>query len=82
MNKEIIIFGDIEIEKRKSQNQKYPTLMDSVDIDKIIVSNNVSCKKSYEYFLGYKDDENIIPLCIMLTQMSEILMKLNVCLFW
>ena len=41
------------------------------DIDKEIVFNIVSCQKCYKYFVGYKDDENIKPLCIMLPQMSE-----------
>ena len=46
-----------------------PILMD-VDINKIIVSNKVSCKKRYKYFIGYKNYEKVIPLCITLAQMS------------
>ena len=32
---------------------------------KIIISNKVSCEKSYKYFIGCRDDEKVIPLCIM-----------------
>ena len=62
MNKDIITFDDIEIEKRKFHNQKLLTLMDDVDIDKIIVCNKVSCEKAYKYFIGYKDNEKVIAL--------------------
>ena len=38
--------------------------MDDVDIDKIIVSNKVPCKKGYKYFVGYKDNGKVKPLSI------------------
>ena len=44
MNKEIITYGDIEIENWKFHNSN-AILMNNVDIDKIIVSNKVSCIK-------------------------------------
>ena len=44
--------------------------MDDFDINKIIVSNKVSCKNGCKCFIGYKDDEKVIPLCIMLQQRS------------
>ena len=34
--------------------------MNNVSIDKIIVSNKVSCKKGYKYFIGYKVDNKPI----------------------
>ena len=39
--------------------------MDDVDIGKVILSNKVSCKKCYKYSVGYKDDENVNPQCII-----------------
>ena len=39
-NKQIITFGNIEIENRKSDCHKYPTA--AVDIDKMLTSNRVS----------------------------------------
>ena len=39
--------------------------------DKILVSNKVSFnKKGSDYFIGYKDDKKVRPLCIMLPKMS------------
>ena len=35
--------------------------MDNMDIDNIVVSNKVSYKKSYKYFIGYRDDIKVIP---------------------
>ena len=59
MYEKIITFGNIEIEKRKFPYLKSLILMDDVNIDKIIVSNKVSCKNGYKYFIGYKDDEKV-----------------------
>ena len=37
----------------------------------IIVSNKVPFgKKGFEYFIGYKDDREVTPLCIILPKMS------------
>ena len=70
--KEIIKFGDIETEKRKFHHHRNTILVDEdVDIDKILISNKFSCKKGYKSFIGYKDDEKVKPLCIMLPQISR-----------
>ena len=58
--------------------------MDDIDIDKIIVSNKVSCEKSDKYLIGYKDDENLYHYVLPFNKLmcaQEILMNLNVCLF-
>ena len=58
MNKNLIMFGDIKIEKRKFHGHKNPILIDDVDIDKKLISNKVSfSEKNYKYFIGYKDDD-------------------------
>ena len=37
----------------------------------MVVSNRVSfAKNEFRYFTGYKDAENVRPLCILLTKMS------------
>ena len=41
MEKTIIKFGDIEIEKQKFNQLKKPNSMKSIDINKIVVSNKV-----------------------------------------
>ena len=48
MCKEILTFGDIEIEKKKNYNRKTPIFLKNVDIEKVLVSNNISfAEKSY-----------------------------------
>ena len=56
MDKKNIKFDDIEIEKYKFHQHKSPCLIDSVDINKIVVANKVSFgKKDFKYFIDYKD---------------------------
>ena len=50
--------------------EKNPFLKDDVDIDRIVVSNKVLCKKGYKYFIGYNNGEEIIPLCIRVPQIN------------
>ena len=42
MEKAIIKFGDIEIEKQKFHQHKRPILMKNIDINKIAVYNKIS----------------------------------------
>ena len=72
MEKTVIKFGDIEIEKQKFHQNKIPTSIKNVDINKIVVSNRVSFgkKKRFKYFIGYKDDKTR-TLCIFLPKMSK-----------
>ena len=45
MEKTIIKFGDIEIEKQKFHQHKKPISIKDIDINKIIISNKVSFGK-------------------------------------
>ena len=45
MGKEIVIFGDIEIEKGKFQHCKNLVLLEDVDIEKVQVCSMVSSDK-------------------------------------
>ena len=42
MVKEILTFGDIEIEKNRFYRHKTPILLEDVDIEIVIVSNKIS----------------------------------------
>ena len=42
MSKEILTFGDIEIEKSKFYRHKTPIFLKDVDIEKVLVSNKIS----------------------------------------
>ena len=54
MGEEIIIFGDIEIEKQKFCCYKSPIVLDDVNTDNILVSNKISSgERNYKYFIGY-----------------------------
>ena len=53
MEKTIIKFGDIEIQKQKFHQQKGLISIKNIDIDKILVSNKVPFgKKGFRYFIG------------------------------
>ena len=58
MNKEIITFGDIEIEKRKFHHRKNLILLEYVDIDSILTSSLV--------FHGEKKNINILLVTKMM----------------
>ena len=71
VDKEIITFGNIEIEKYKFHQHKSLILIHDINIDRIVVSNKVPFgKKGFKYFIGYEDDsEKLMPLCIMRQKM-------------
>ena len=71
--KEILIFGDNKIEKKKFfYCNKTPILLKDVHIDKVLVSNKISLgEKNYKYFTGYLyNDNKVKPLHIMLSRAS------------
>ena len=46
-------------------------MIDNIDVNKIVVSNKISCgKNDFRYIIGYKDGKKIRPLCIFLPKMS------------
>ena len=55
MEKTIIKFGDIEIERQKFYQHRRPISIKNIDINKTVVSNKVSFDiKGFKYFIGYK----------------------------
>ena len=59
MGKEILTFGDIEIEKNKFYRNKIPILLKDVDIEKVLVCNKISFgEESFKYFIGYLHNDN------------------------
>ena len=58
--------------KNKFHQHKNTFLIYDVDMNKAVVSINVSLgKKSFKYFIGYKDGKKVRPLCIILPKMSK-----------
>ena len=72
MGKEILTFGNIEIEKNKCSRHITPIFLGDVDIEKVLVSNKISFgEKNYKYFIGYFDNANKVkPVNIMLPKTS------------
>ena len=53
MGKELLRFGDIEIEKNKLYRYKSPIFKKDVHVDNVSVSNKICfCEKNYKYFIG------------------------------
>ena len=61
MGKEVITFGDIEVEKRKFFTMKIPFFLNDVNIDNIVSNRISSSKKNYKYFIDYLDENKIKP---------------------
>ena len=66
-----IKFGDVLVDKKEFYTNKCKVLLNDVDLNKIVVSskwkiNETSCK----YYVGYKDDTLVIPLCVIMPQMT------------
>ena len=71
MSSQKIKFGDKEVDKKEFYSSKQAILLDSVDLNKIIVLNK--CKindTTYKYLCGYLNNDVIQPLCVILPQMS------------
>ena len=70
MDKKIIKFDGTEIEEYKFHHYKSPILINNIDINKIVVSNKfIFDKQDFKYFIGYKDNKEIRPLCIFFLEM-------------
>ena len=64
-------FGDKNVRKSNCQKNKKVIKIDDIDVNKISVSKEepYASKNSFKLFIGYNDDDVIIPLCIKLPQM-------------
>ena len=60
------------------KNKKVATV-DDVDVNKILVFKNESygTKNARKYFIGYNDNDVIIPLCVRLPQMTDYARKFD-----
>ena len=71
MDKKIIKFDGTEIEEYEFYQYKSLVSIKNMDINKIIVSNKfLFGKQDLKYFIGYKDNKEIRPLCIFFPEMS------------
>ena len=71
MSEKTLKFSNIKINKKEFHKSKQAIDLDSVTTDKIVVSDKFKhSEEGYKYFIGYKEDEIIKPLCIILPQMN------------
>ena len=67
-----INFEDRKIKKRDFYKSKKAFKTDDTGVNKVLVSKEEAyvTNKSFKYFVGYNDNDDIRPLCIMLPQMT------------
>ena len=71
MSEKTLKFNNIKINKKEFHKSKQATDLDSVDIDKIVVSDKFRHnEEGFKYFTGYQEDEIVKPLCIILPKMN------------
>ena len=71
MSSQKIKFGDKEVDKKKFYSSKEAILLDSVDLNEIVVSSRWKLNDTtYKYFCGYLNNDVIKALCVILPQMS------------
>ena len=72
MSPEKIKFGDKEINRKEFYSSKQAVPLDSVDLDKIVVSSKWKISDTtYKYLCGYLNNDVIQPLCVILPQMNR-----------
>ena len=61
-----IKFGDKEVYKKKVYSSIQAISLDSVDLNKIVVSKKWKINDTtYEYICGYLNNDTIQPLCVI-----------------
>ena len=69
MNK--LIFDDIEVSKKIFYESKEGIKLKDVIVDNIFISNKIKGNNDIvKYYVGYIVDDNVIPLVLLLPQMS------------
>ena len=67
----VLKFGDKEVNKKEFYSSKQAISLDSVDLDKIVVSNKWKINEATcKYLCGYFNNDTIQPLCFILPQMN------------
>ena len=71
MSEKKLKFNNIKIIKKEFHKSKQAIDLDSVDTDKILVSDKFRhSEEGYKHFIGYQEDEIIRSFCIILPQMN------------
>ena len=71
MGERTLKFNNTKINKKEFHKSKQAIDLNSVDTDKIVVSDKLGhSEEGFKYFIGYQEDEIVKPLCIILPQMN------------
>ena len=71
MSSKKIKFGDQEVNKKEFYSFKQVISLDSVDSDKIVVSNKWKMNDTtYKFLCGYLNNDTTQPLCVILPEMN------------
>ena len=71
MCKKPLQFDNAEVNKKEFHASKQPIALNLVNVNQILISDKFEHgDKGFKYFINYKDDNIIGPLCIILPQMS------------
>ena len=64
-------FGNKEVNKKEFYSSKQAISLDSVDLNKIVVSKKWKINDTmYKHICGYLNNDTIYPLCVILPQMD------------
>ena len=71
MSKETLKFDNVEINRKEFHNSKQSIALDLVNVNEILISDKFKHSDTgFKYFIGYRDDNIVRPLCLILSQMS------------
>ena len=71
MNEKTLKFENIRANRKEFHKSKQLVDLASVNVDQIVISGKFKHNdEGFKYFIGYKKDEIIKPLCIILPQMN------------
>ena len=71
MSEKTLKFDNIRVNKKEFHKSKQPINLDLVNVDQIIMSDKFKHSDDcFKYFIGYKKDEIVKRLCIVLPQMT------------
>ena len=66
-----IKYGNKEVNKKEFYSSKQAISLDSVDLNKIVVSNKWKINDTtYKHICGYLNNDTIQPLCVILPQID------------
>ena len=71
MSEKTLKFNNIVVNKNEFHKYKQPIDLDLINVDQVVISDKFKYNDDgFKYFIGYKEDDIVKPLCISLPQMS------------